>query len=133
MNTSFLYQPIAYLKGVGPVKATFLQSELNIFTVYDLLNHYPLRHLDKSAITPISAISPDTDFIQIKGIVKDIQLLGNKFAKRVVVSFQDNTGSIELIWFQGVQWVLNKIKIGQYLLVFGKINFFNNKPNISHP
>ena len=133
MNTSFLYQPIAYLKGVGPVKATFLQSELNIFTIYDLLNHYPLRHLDKSIITPIGSINPNTDYIQIKGTVKDIQLLGNKFAKRLMVTFQDSTGTIELIWFQGVQWVLNKLKIGQYLLVFGKVGFFNNKPNISHP
>ena len=133
MDNSFLYQSVAYLKGVGPTKASLLKSELNIISVYDLLNHFPLRHLDKSTVSTIASINENTEYIQIMATVKDINLIGGKYAKRLVVRIQDNTRSMELTWFQSINWTIERIKTGQQLLIFGKVSFYNNRPTIAHP
>ena len=48
-----LSTPIEYLKGVGPIRAELLKSELNIFTYQDLITHYPFRYIDRSKIYKI--------------------------------------------------------------------------------
>ena len=73
---SILDSPIEYLKGVGPLKADLLKKELGIFSFGDLLEHFPLRHIDKTTINTIADISSDTDFLQIAGIIEDVVVLG---------------------------------------------------------
>lgn len=132
-DSSILDNPIEYLKGVGPFKADLLKKELNIFTFGDLLEHFPLRHIDKTTINTIADISPDTDFIQVAGIVENVAIIGEKRSRRLVAQLRDKTGSLELCWFQGINWVEKNIHEGRQYLVFGKTGFFNGKPQITHP
>ncbi len=130
---SILDNPIEYLKGVGPLKADLLKKELGIFSFGDLLEHFPLRHIDKTAINTIADISPDTDFIQIAGTIEDVVILGEKRSRRLVARIKDKTGSLELTWFQGINWIEKNIHSGKQYLIFGKTGFFNGKPQITHP
>jgi ATP-dependent DNA helicase RecG len=118
---------------VGPLKADLLKKELNVFTFGDLLEHFPLRHVDKTAIQTIADISSVTDFIQVVGIIEDVVTLGEKRSKRVIAQLRDKTGSLELCWFQSIHWVEKNIHPGHPYLVFGKVTFFNGKAQITHP
>jgi ATP-dependent DNA helicase RecG len=130
---SILDSPIEYLKGVGPLKADLLKKELSIFTFGDLLEHFPLRHIDRTAIYKIADISINTDYIQIAGVLDDLVMLGEKRSKRLVAHLRDKTGTIELCWFQGIHWVEKNLRVGQQYLVFGRTGFFNGKAQITHP
>ncbi|WP_051084356.1 ATP-dependent DNA helicase RecG [Segetibacter koreensis] len=128
-----LDNPIEYLKGVGPLKADLLKKELALFTFGDLLEHFPLRHIDKTTINTIADISATTDYIQVAGTVDDLVILGEKRSKRLVARLKDKTGTLELCWFQGINWIEKNIHSGRPYLVFGKAGFFNGKPQITHP
>jgi ATP-dependent DNA helicase RecG len=130
---SILDNPIEYLKGVGPLKADILKKELNIFTFGDLLEHFPLRHIDKTAVSKVSQISPSSEFIQLAGIVDDFVVIGEKRSKRLVAQLRDNTGTVELCWFQGIHYVQKAIIPGSKYIVFGKVSFFNGRPQMTHP
>ncbi|CAN5782528.1 ATP-dependent DNA helicase RecG [soil metagenome] len=110
-----------------------LKKELSIFTFRDLLEHFPLRHIDKTIVNKIAEINPQTDFIQIAGTIASIELIGEKRGKRLVAEIKDNTGYLELVWFQGISWVEKILQIGSDYLVYGRVSFFNGKPQISHP
>lgn len=118
---------------MGPQRGDMLRKELSIFTFNDLLNHFPYRHIDKTQVAKIGAITPSTDFIQIAGRLSETTLLGEKKGKRLVAYLEDETGDIELVWFQGINWVQKILKEGQRYLVYGRVSFFMGKPQITHP
>ncbi|MDQ3394048.1 MAG: ATP-dependent DNA helicase RecG [Bacteroidota bacterium] len=124
---------IEFLKGVGPKKAALLNTELNIFTYGDLLQHYPFRHEDRTIFHQINQISDQLSQVQLKGKITAFHTVGVARKKRLVADFVDPTGQIELVWFQGINWVLNKIKRGEEYIVYGKPAFFGDKINIAHP
>jgi ATP-dependent DNA helicase RecG len=128
-----LQSPIEYLKGVGPVKGDLLKKELSIFTFKDLLEHYPLRHLDKTAVQQIASLSPAMDYVQVAGKITHISTLGEKRGKRLVAYLADGSGEIELTWFQGISWIEKYIETGHPYIVFGKLSFFNGRAQIVHP
>ncbi len=130
---SILSSPIEYLKGVGPLRADLLKKELGIFTFEDLLNYYPLRYIDRTKIETIAGITPNTDYIQVKGKITAIEILGERKAKRMIASLEDETGAVELTWFQGIQWVQKILHEGSEYVVYGKTGFFNGKAQIMHP
>ena len=123
-TASLLSNPIEYLKGVGPLRADMLKKELSLFTFNDLLHHFPHRHIDKTKVGTIASITPDMDFIQIKGILQGIDIIGVKRSKRMVTQLKDETGTIELAWFQGISWVQKKYSRGPGLFSFWKGKFF---------
>jgi len=125
--------PIEFLKGVGPVRGDMLRKELNIFTFGDLLNHFPLRHLDKTSVSRIADIKPDTDYIQVAGVIVHVELTGAGRAKRLIAHLKDSTGTLELTWFQGISWVQKTLEVGQSKLVYGKTGYFNGRPQMVHP
>jgi ATP-dependent DNA helicase RecG len=110
-----------------------LKKELNLYTFGDLLNHFPHRHIDKTQVTPIANITPQQDFVQVRGVLQSIDIIGEKRAKRMVTQLRDETGQLELAWFQGINWVQKNIQEGQAYLVFGRLSFFNGKAQIVHP
>jgi ATP-dependent DNA helicase RecG len=130
---SILSSPIEYLKGVGPLRADLLKKELSIFTFGDLLEHFPYRHLDKTKVDPIASINPNLDFVQVKGRLIDMEVIGANRGKRLVAQLKDATGILELTWFQGINWVEKRLVVGGDYLVFGKPSFFMGKPQITHP
>ncbi|MBI5856252.1 MAG: ATP-dependent DNA helicase RecG [Sphingobacteriales bacterium] len=130
---NILSSPIEYLKGVGPQRADLLKKELNIFTFGDLLNHFPYRHVDKTKINLISEINADTDYIQIAGQIISFEIIGQKKGRRLVAQCKDQTGILELTWFQGINWIQKTIHEGYSYLVYGKVTFYQGHPQIIHP
>lgn len=110
-----------------------LRKELNIFSFKDLLEHYPIRHVDKTKVDKIGSINYTTEYTQVAGVLTDMELIGEKQGRRLVAHLQDDTGIIELVWFQGISWVQKILVPGQQYLVFGKLGFFMSKPQIAHP
>lgn len=133
MSVELLNTPIEYLKGVGPVRGELLKKELGIFTFEDLLGYFPFRYVDRSKFYKITEINSDNAYIQIKGRIREMNTLGQGRAKRLVAKFGDETGIIELVWFQGIKWIVDKIKPGFEYVVFGKPTLFNGKYNFAHP
>jgi ATP-dependent DNA helicase RecG len=132
-NTDILNSPIEYLKGVGPQRAELLKKELNIFTFNDLLNHFPHRHVDKTKVNLIREIDPSTDYIQVAGSLHNLDIVGIKSGRRMVATLRDKTGTLELTWFQGINWIQKILQPGEQYLVFGKVTFFQGRPQIVHP
>ncbi len=128
-----MQSPIEYLKGVGPQKADLLKKELALFTFKDLLEHYPLRHLDKTKVDKIKDLSYNTEYAQVAGKLTYVEVLGERQSKRLVAYLKDDTGEIELVWFQGINWIQKTLETGHLYLVFGKIGSFNGKLQITHP
>ena len=110
-----------------------LKKELGIFSFGDLLELYPHRHIDKTKVSRISDISPQTEFIQVAGTLLGYDLVGAGRAKRLVAQIRDQSGVLELAWFQGINWVMKNMQVGSQYLVFGKTGFFNGRPQIVHP
>ena len=131
--SDILSSPIEYLKGVGPQRAELLKKELGVFTFKDLLEHFPYRHIDRTQISPIQAISPGTEFTQIVGKLISVEALGENRAKRLVAEIRDASGVLELVWFQGIAWAQKMLEIGQPYFVYGRVSFFQGKPQITHP
>lgn len=125
---------IEFLKGVGPQKAVLLNKELNIFTFGDLIQHFPFRHEDRTKFYKIREVSEHLPYIQLIGQITSLEkLTQGKRRNRLVAQFQDETGSIELTWFQGIPWIIKKLKPGVQYVVFGKANRYGAKLSIAHP
>ena len=130
---SFLETPIEFLKGVGPQRGELLRKELEVQTFGDLLRYYPFRYVDRSIIHRISEITPLSQYIQLKGHLGGFRLLGDKKHRRLMASFTDKSGEIELVWFQGIDWIMKSVKPNAEYIVFGKPTLFNGDYNIVHP
>lgn len=131
--SQFLQTPIEYLKGVGPARAELLKKELQVFTFNDLLFHLPYRHIDRTKVYKVSELRADMPYVQVKGTISNVRLLGKHRAQRLVAELRDETGVLELVWFQGIKWVHETIKSNVPYLVFGKPAEFNGTINIAHP
>lgn len=129
----FLQKPIEYVKGIGPEKGSILRKEIDIHTIGDLLSYYPYRYIDRSKLFVISDCTDTNTYIQLKGKIVDIRLLGDGRVKRLVATLGDHTGTIDLVWFNSIKWVMEMLKANEEYIVFGKPSLFNNKFNITHP
>lgn len=125
--------PIEYLKGIGPQRAEVLKKELNIFIYRDLLTYYPFRYVDRTKVNHVNEITEAHSFVQLKGTIDRLEIVGQKQGKRLVVVFKDQTGSIELVWFKGYNWMADKLKTNVEYIVFGKPTFFKGRVNFAHP
>src|SRR6185312_927256 len=132
-TVSFFDNPITYLKGVGPQRAEFLKKELSIFTFRDLFYFFPFRYVDRTRFYKIKEVNAEMQHIQLCGKVKSIQIIGAKRKQRMVVDLEDETGSIELIWFQGIKWMSKKLKVDSEYIVFGRPSIFMGRFSMSHP
>ncbi len=130
---NILESPIEFLKGVGPSKGELLKKELGIFVFQDLLMHFPYRYVDKTRFHRIGEINYQSDVVQLRGILRRLNSVGEGRKKRLVGSFRDDSGVIELVWFKGAHWLEKNLLIGGEYVVFGKINNFKGKITIPHP
>lgn len=133
MSVNLLENSIEYLKGIGPKRAVALKEGAGIETFYDLLTYYPYRYIDRSKFYNISDINSETTYIQIKGKITKTEVLGTGRSARFTALFTDETGQIELVWFQGQKWIREKIILNNEYVVFGKPTVFNGKYNFTHP
>ncbi len=128
-----LQTPIEFLKGVGPKRAEVLQKEFDIRTFQDLLYYYPYRHVDKSHVYHVADIVEDGSYIQLRGRITGAQIVGQQRAKRLTAQFEDETGSIDLVWFNGIKWVQEMLQSKREFIIFGKPTVFNGRWNMTHP
>jgi len=133
LNSTFLDTPIEYLKGIGPQKADTLKKELSVFSFGDLLTNFPYRYIDKTKFHKISEIQGDENFVQIKGSIISVEMIGKEHGKRMVATLKDDTGALELLWFKGIKWISSSIKLHEQVIVFGRPSLFNKSMQISHP
>jgi len=132
-SVNILDTPIEYLKGVGPVRADVLKKELKIFTFNNLLHYFPFRYVDRSKFFKVSEVNTDSTYFQIKGKIIDLHKVGQGRSQRLVATLWDETGNIELVWFKGIKWIIDKISPDKEYIVFGKPNNYKGRYNISHP
>lgn len=128
-----LQHPVTYIKGISLQKAALLHEELGIKTCNDLLFAFPFRYIDKTKFYKISDLLPTNAEVQIVGRITQLKTVNQKRGSRLVATFQDNTGTMELVWFRGQKWIQKYIKINQPYVVFGKLNHFNGSFSIPHP
>ncbi len=132
MSTN-LQTPIDYLKGVGPNRADLLRKELGIHTYQDLINLFPNRYLDRTQYYKISQLQPNASEVQIVGKIIKFEEVAQKRGKRLVATFKDDTGTMELVWFRGQKWIRESLKLNTPYVIFGKTNLFANKFSMPHP
>ncbi len=130
---SILHQPIEYLKGVGPVRGELLRKELGLHRIGDLLWDLPFRYIDKSQITTIRQARSSTEPVQLKGKFSDKRIEGSGHKKRLVASFEDESGSLEVLWFQRAKEIDQWVELGRPYLLYGKLQDFRGRYNIVHP
>ncbi len=131
--SEFLDQDIKFLPGVGPQRAEMLKKELKIFTFNDLLYYFPYKYIDRTKFYRISEITGNMPYIQLKGNIVRFETTGEGVRQRLIAHFRDESGVMELLWFQGVKWVKENVKAGVEYIVFGKPTIFSGKVNIVHP
>ncbi|MBW8685418.1 ATP-dependent DNA helicase RecG [Chitinophaga rhizophila] len=132
-RNAILSNPIEYLKGVGPQRGELLRKEIGVHTFRDLLYYYPFRYVDRTNVEKIISLHMQMDYVQIRGKITRLEVIGDKRAKRLVATLRDDTGEISLVWFQGWQWMEKSLQTNVYYLVFGKISVFNGYLQMSHP
>ncbi|UOK41846.1 MULTISPECIES: ATP-dependent DNA helicase RecG [Flavobacterium] len=130
---NLLDTPIEYLKGVGPQRGDLLRKELNIHRYGDLINLYPNRYIDRTRYYKINELQNSNSEVQIVGKVIHIKSVEQKKGKRLVATFVDDTGEMELVWFQGQKWIRENLKLNTPYVIFGKTTSFNGLFNMAHP
>jgi ATP-dependent DNA helicase RecG len=132
-NHPILQTPIEYLKGVGPKRGELLRKHLAIFTFGDLLYHIPYRYVDRSKYVKVDELQSDAVEVQLVGKITGMDEMGEGRKKRLHVHFQDDSGTVELVWFQGAKWMKDNLKMGESYVAFGKPNRFKSRWSIPHP
>lgn len=124
--------PIEFVKGVGPKKADVLKTEAGIHTISDMLSYYPFRHIDRTKFYTISQLRDDLYQVQLRVRISHVEMV-EKGRKRLVATAIDNTGKMDLIWFQGIKWIKNIVKPGQDYIIFGRVTQFKGAWSMMHP
>ncbi|PIE49407.1 MAG: ATP-dependent DNA helicase RecG [Flavobacteriales bacterium] len=128
-----LHTSIEYLKGVGPGRAELLRKELNICTIGDLVNFFPNRYIDRTRFYKINQLQSNGAEVQIMGKITQIKTVQQKRGSRLVATFTDDTGRMELVWFKGIKWIKGNIKLNMPYVAFGRVNWFNGIYSMPHP
>jgi ATP-dependent DNA helicase RecG len=119
-----------------------LKKELQIYRFIDLLEHFPYRHIDKTRVNRISELLPgifrnngdeQAQFAQVIGVLQGYEVVGQRAGKRLVADLKDATGTMELTWFRGLNWIQKTLETGQVYRVYGRVSYFNDRPQIIHP
>jgi len=132
--SEILNSDIKFLTGVGPKRAELLLKELNIKTFRDLLYYFPFRYVDRTKIYSVSELEPTMSYIQLRGKIIKFTEAGDKGpSKRLIATFRDTTGVVDLVFFQGIKWYKEKLKLHTEYIVFGRPSVFNQTLNMVHP
>ncbi len=129
----YLDQDIKFLAGVGPKRAELLKKELGIRTFRDLLYYFPYKYIDRTKFHAIAEVRSNQTYIQVKGKIRAFEVVGERQKQRLTAVFYDETGSMDLVWFQGIKYIRENLVPGKTYVVFGKPSVFNGRVNIIHP
>jgi len=124
---------LKYIPGVGPARAELLNKELNILNQEDLLYYFPYKYIDRSKFYKISELTSDVSYVQLRGRFSEFTLTGTGRSKRMTSFFYDGTGKIEIVWFKGLKYIVEKYQPGTEYIIFGKPSVYGHQLNIAHP
>ncbi len=132
---NILETQIEYLKGVGPQKGEILRKELNIHNIGDLLHHFPRKYIDRTKYYKINQLYqvPENTDVQILGKIIHVKSVDQKRGSRLVATFIDDTSKMELVWFQGIKWIKESLRLNEPYVIFGKVTNFGDLYNMAHP
>ena len=133
MPTLNLHTSIEYLKGVGPARAELLRKELDVKTIADLINFFPNRYIDRTQFLKINQLQQNSSEVQIIGKIRDLKTIQQKRGSRLVATFEDETGTMEMVWFRGQKWIKEALKVDTPYVAFGRVNWFNGLFSMPHP
>ena len=123
-----------YLQGVGPKRKEILSKELHIESYRDLLEYYPYKYVDRSRIYAIDELRSDMPFVQIKGRILSFEEYDTgRRRKRIIAHFTDGHGVVDLVWFQGTQYVYKNYRVNTDYIVFGRPSLYNGRYQFAHP
>ena len=128
-----LSQDIKYLKGIGPLRAKVLYSDMSIRTIRDLLETYPYRYIDRSRTYKICELREGMSFVQIRGRIISFQAEGCGRKKHLKALFSDGQGIMELVWFRGISYIEKQYKPGVEYVAFGSPQVFGSRWSMAHP
>ncbi|HNI55543.1 MAG TPA: DEAD/DEAH box helicase, partial [Chitinophagales bacterium] len=134
-----LQTPLTFLKGVGEQRAAMLLKELELETCYDLLHFFPFRYIDRTDFTTVKAVKQNAFTlaelreVQMKGFISKMHIVGAKQGRRLIATFSDNTDTMELVWFNGINWLQKSLKEDVQYIVYGKPSIYNGVVNMMHP
>jgi ATP-dependent DNA helicase RecG len=131
--SNFFNTKLEYLRGVGAQRAQLLGKELGLFTYGDLIQRYPFRYLDRTQFYNVVDLHDDMQFVQVKGVLRGREVIGEGPKKRMVAKVGDASGELDLVWFKGVNYLEKVVKNHQEYIVFGKPTMFNGRPQMAHP
>ncbi|OGX82605.1 ATP-dependent DNA helicase RecG [Hymenobacter lapidarius] len=132
--SNFFNTRLEFLRTVGSTqRAQLLGKELGLFTYGDLIQRYPFRYLDRTQVYQVADLHDDLPYVQVKGMLRNKELIGEGPKQRLTAKVGDGTGELELVWFKGVKWVQQYTKNNQEYIVFGKPTMFNGRPQMAHP
>ena len=124
---------IKFLPGVGEQRATLLNRELDIHSLYDLLYYFPYKYIDRSRVFKVSELGGQLQHVQLLGEIRSFEEMGEGASRRLVAHFTDGTAFVDLVWFRGIKFVKNRLQLNKKYVVFGKPSMFNGRVNIAHP
>ena len=131
--SNFFQTRLENLRGVGTQRGQLLGKELGLFTYGDLIQRYPFRYLDRTQFYNIVDLHDDLPYVQVKGVLRGREVLGEGPKKRLVAKVGDASGELEVVWFKGVNYLEKVVKNHQEYIVFGKPTMFNGRPQMAHP
>ncbi|MBO5787105.1 MAG: ATP-dependent DNA helicase RecG [Bacteroidaceae bacterium] len=124
---------IKFLPGVGEQRAALLAGELNIRSLHDLLYYFPYKYIDRSRVFRVDELGGHLQHVQLVGEIRSFEEMGEGASRRLVAHFTDGTAFVDLVWFKGIKYVKNRLKVTTQYVVFGKPSMFNGRVNIAHP
>jgi len=128
-----LNNPLTYIKGVSNTRAVLLFGELGLSKLNDLLHFFPYRYIDRTKFYKINELLDNNSEIQLFGRIIELKLVKQKKGSRLVAKLQDETGTMELVWFRGHKWLKDSIKLNTPYIIYGKLNHFKGHFSIVHP
>lgn len=124
---------IQFIKGVGSAKAKLIAEQLNCFSVKDILFYMPFRYVDRSVMNRLTEIDDLSQYYQFTGQIRAISDFSFGKKKGFQALFTDGTSTLKLVWYQRTDWIVEKIKIGTQLIIFGKITNNKGEYQMVHP
>ncbi len=131
--SNFFHTRLEFLRGVGAQRGQLLGKELGLFTYGDLIQRYPFRYLDRTQFYHIVDLHEDLPYVQVKGILRNRQLVGEGPKQRLTATLSDASSDLDLVWFKGLKWMQQIVQNQKEYIVFGKPTIFNGRPQMAHP
>ena len=131
--SNFFHTRLEFLRGVGAQRGQLLGKELGLFTYGDLIQRYPFRYLDRTQFYHIVDLHEDLPYVQVKGILRNRQLVGEGPKQRLTATLSDASSDLDLVWFKGLKWMQQIVQNQKEYIVFGKPTMFNGRPQMAHP